>query len=343
MDKSLVGYDDADGAPRYRLLETIRQYAQERLAASADEGAVRELHAAFFLGLVEDLERAARAEGGEHEDWYECMEAEQENVRAALAWCRSAPESAEMGLALAGASFWYWYYSGRFSEGAGWLEAALAVPADTTPCARAKALAGAGCMALMLNDYEGARTRLSESVTFCREAEDNLSLGLALFLLGMMHTYGGDLLYGQTPVRGGAGPFTLPRQPGDPGLLPRDAWACTPRWRGTRRRQRPSFWKVSPSAGLLRNKPHIGIALVRLGDLRQRQGRYAEAWAAYDRVPDILPGRGKRAHPGPLPARPRGPVGGARRLAAGCAAAVGHGCAFHPHGRVHAEFRGGRL
>lgn len=65
IDKSLVVFE-SEG--RYRLLETIRQYAAERLAGAGEEHAVRQTHAAYFLALVEDLERAARAEGGEHED-----------------------------------------------------------------------------------------------------------------------------------------------------------------------------------------------------------------------------------------------------------------------------------
>ncbi len=280
VDKSLVGYDDADGQPRYRLLETIRQYAQERLAASEDEAATRERHATFFLRLVEDLERAARAEGGEREDWYECMEVEQENVRVALAWCRSAPGAAETGMALAGASFWYWYYSGRFSEGRACLEAELGVPVDTTPCARAKALAGAGCMALMLNDYNGARVRLGESVTLCREAEDNHSLGLALFLLGMLHTYAGDLATGK---RLSEEARALSRTHGSQVIL----GYCLvmlglhAAMEGDEALAETLFLESITLGRALRNKPHIGIALVRLGDLRQNQGRHEEAWSAY--------------------------------------------------------------
>lgn len=285
VDKSLVGYDDADGTPRYRLLETIRQYAQERLIASAEEAALRELHAAFFLRLVEDLERAARAEGGEagggeHEDWYGCMDAEQENVRAALAWCRSAPVAAEIGMALAGSSFWYWYYSGLFSEGRACLEAVLTMQAGTTPCARAKALAGAGCMALMLNDYDGARVRLGESVTLCREAEDNLSLGLALFLLGMMHTYAGDLATGKLLTEEAR---ALSRAHGSWVIL----GYCLVMlglhavMEGDEAQAETFFLESITLGRALRNKPHIGIALVRLGDLRQNQGRHAEAWSAY--------------------------------------------------------------
>ena len=280
VDKSLVVYDSADGAPRYRLLETIRQYAQEKLTDALEEVAVREAHAAFFLRLVEDLERAARAEGGEHEDWYECMEAEQENVRAALAWCRSAPSAAETGMALAGASFWYWYYSGRFSEGRTSLQAALTRQEGTTPCARAKALAGAGCMALMLNDYADARERLGESVTLCHEAEDNHSLSLALFLLGMMHTYAGDLVTGK---RLSEEARALSQAHGSRVIL----GYCLVILglhaviEGNDTEAEALFQESITLGRALRNKPHIGIALVRLGDLRQKQGRHEEAWAAY--------------------------------------------------------------
>lgn len=283
VDKSLVLFEsDRDGPDRYHLLETIRQYAAERLAESGEAQVVRQSHTAFFLGLVEDLERAARAEGGAHEDWYECMAEEQENIRAALARSPVGPEAVEMVLALAGASFWFWYYSGRFSEGRTWLESALtaATTGTASPCARAKALAGAGCMALMLNDFAAARARLTESVSLCREANDNHSLGLALFLLGMMHTYGGDLVPGKQLAQEA---LELSRAHGSRVIV----GYCLvllglhAGLEGDESGAEALFLESLTLARALRNRPHIGTALVRLGDLRQRQGRDEEAYAAY--------------------------------------------------------------
>ena len=151
VDQSLVVADAAaDGTARFVLPETLRQYAQERLAASGEAAAVRSRHAAYYLALAE----ASRPPFAEHHDraWLARLEREHDNLRAALAWTRpggGAPErqgEPETGPRLAAALWRFWWQRGHFTEGLGWLERMLSAPAG--PAARARVLGGAGVLAL---------------------------------------------------------------------------------------------------------------------------------------------------------------------------------------------------
>jgi non-specific serine/threonine protein kinase len=180
---------DAEGA-RYRLLETVRQYAAERLAAG-DEAAVRGRHATFFLALVEEAE--PRLSGPEQGRWLAALDTEHDNLRAALAWgLREGGDRAE-GTRLAGALGPFWLRRGHLSEGRRWLGEALAEGrAATAPAGpRARALASAGALANMQGDHAEARALLEEGLALYRELGDRggsaralSSLGLAAYRLG---------------------------------------------------------------------------------------------------------------------------------------------------------------
>jgi non-specific serine/threonine protein kinase len=193
-DKSLVVADaPPDGTARYRLLETLRQYARQRLAAGGAGDAVRRGHAAHYLALAEQA--APELEGPRQLAWLGRLEAELGNLRQALRWSRAAgggaerAEGAETGLRLAAALRPFWRLRGRHREGRAWLEAALALPgaAARTP-ARAEALCAAGSFAGLLGDGATARTRLEASVALWRELGDARGLGRALAQLGFATT-----------------------------------------------------------------------------------------------------------------------------------------------------------
>ena len=123
---------------RFRLLETIRQYAGERLVESGEEEVLRERHARWFITLVEAAETALRGPG--QADWLERLRAEDGNLQQALAWCRDrGADQPDLGLRLAGALGWYWYV-GRQVDGRRELSAMLAAAPDGSPLGRARAL-----------------------------------------------------------------------------------------------------------------------------------------------------------------------------------------------------------
>ena len=136
VDKSLVTADEQpDGTARYRLLETLRQYARERLAAGGEDEAVRRRHAAYFLGLAE----AAGPDllGGRQSAWLDRLEREHDNLRAALEWLTERG-AAEAGLRLADAVGPFWMTRGYLQEPRARLERLLALPGAEGTSLRAR-------------------------------------------------------------------------------------------------------------------------------------------------------------------------------------------------------------
>ena len=121
----MVVAERAAGAEaRYRLLETIRQYALDRLNEAEEAEPAHRRHAEYFLSLAEQAEPRlmTRVVGL----WMERLEAEHDNLRAALEWSEAEAGSAETMLRLAGALFWFWNRGSYLSEGLSWLTGALA-------------------------------------------------------------------------------------------------------------------------------------------------------------------------------------------------------------------------
>ena len=152
------------------MLETIRAYAQEQLAASGETEIARDAHAAFFLALAEAA--APRLHGPEQLSWLERLETEHDNLRAALAWSLERGET-ETALRLTGALGAFWRVRGHLSEGRAWLDRALAGgTAGGGGALRAKALQEAGTLAWCQGDYGAATALLEESLARWRTLED---------------------------------------------------------------------------------------------------------------------------------------------------------------------------
>ena len=184
VGKSLVQAEERDGGEvRHGLLETVRQYGQQRLAASGRAGAVRDRHLAHFLALAEEAEPALK--GADQAAWIDRLEAEHDNLRAALGWAREAG-AAEVGLRLAGALWRFWLMRGHFHEGRAWLEGALAGAEGAAPNARAEALQGAGVLAAEQGDYGRAAALFTGSLALRREMGDRRGSARTLSNLGIV-------------------------------------------------------------------------------------------------------------------------------------------------------------
>ncbi len=184
VDKSLLRQEEqADGQPRLLMLETIREYALECLKASGEAEAVQRQQAIFFLRLSEEAEPKIR--GPEQSTWRARLEAEQDNLRAALRWTLESQE-VEMGLQLVGALLAFWRVSNQDREGRNWCEQALALPgARARTVARAKALLAAGTMTVFQGDLPQAKLLLEESIAIGREAGPVGKRNLAHALAGL--------------------------------------------------------------------------------------------------------------------------------------------------------------
>ncbi len=124
VEKSLVVYEQETGEGRYRLLETVRQYARDRLMESGEAERLRAAHQSFFLAFAE--EAIGHYSGPEQAAWFDRLEADHGNLRAALEWCGECEHGAEsVCLRLVAALARFWVARGLFRQGREWIEAAL--------------------------------------------------------------------------------------------------------------------------------------------------------------------------------------------------------------------------
>lgn len=191
VDKSLVIYEEREGTGRYRLLETVRQYARERLLDSGTGATIRERHRNYFLALAQAAE--AQLVGPEQVRWMRQLEREHDNLRAALELCLADSDTTVLGQALAGALWKFWWMRGYFTEGREWYERALEQDGGEAPTrARADALHGAATLAGMQNDYELAASYNQESLAIRRELGDKKGIAASLNNLGNTAFFQGD-------------------------------------------------------------------------------------------------------------------------------------------------------
>jgi tetratricopeptide (TPR) repeat protein len=192
VDRSLLQQQTgADGQPRFSMLETLREYALERLVGFGEMAATRQRHATFYLGFA--VEADAQTHGPEQLTWFKRLEVERDNLRTAASWSLAEEENCELGLRLVGALWWFWAVRGHLGEGRDWAERLLAQTERSGPTsARAMAQCGAGTLAMQQGDHRAARHRLAESVTLFRELGDRRGCALASLISGMLLIDRGD-------------------------------------------------------------------------------------------------------------------------------------------------------
>lgn len=212
VDKSMLVADSAGRVEtRYRLLETMREYAREKLMASSELDETCQRHLNYFVRFAE--EAGPRLLSTEQLTWLKRLEAEHDNLRAALQWSL-AKENSDAALRLAGSVFWFWYLRAHWSEGLGWLEQALALdereqkrrrakaaegytasPAQVAH--RAKAICGAGLLQWEASvKPDAGRARLEEGLRLWRTLDDKwwLAVTLAISCAGLVSMTEGGIV-----------------------------------------------------------------------------------------------------------------------------------------------------
>jgi non-specific serine/threonine protein kinase len=178
VDKSLVTARDESGEARYRLLETVRQYGQEKLSESGETGQVRGRHAGYYLALAEEAEPELKGAG--QVAWLERLERERDNLRGAMVWLLERgelEETARLGWAL----WLFWGIRAHFAEGRRWMEQGLSANGGAMSApAQAKALFVAGMMANYQGDHVSAEPLVDESLGLFRELVDKPGTAWAL-------------------------------------------------------------------------------------------------------------------------------------------------------------------
>jgi predicted ATPase/DNA-binding winged helix-turn-helix (wHTH) protein/Tfp pilus assembly protein PilF len=188
IEQSLVvAEEDGD---RYRMLETVRQYAQERLEEPGIGDVVRERHRDYFLALAEETE--PKLTGAEQSVWLHRLDEDHDNLRAALAWSLDQSESRD-SLRLCAALQRFWMMRGHLSEGRAWCARALGKSEREAPTSdRARTLIAAGTLASWQADYPAAKLLHEESLKISRELDDRTRIASALSSLGWILSYEGD-------------------------------------------------------------------------------------------------------------------------------------------------------
>ena len=261
--KSLVAVAKPQAATRYRLLETIRQYAHDKLLESGAEPVTRDRHLDFFLQYAETAE--PHLERPEALDWFERRESDHANLRVALEWALA--RDAEKALRIAGALSLFWERRGHTSEGQQWLESALshskAEAADSEEqahartLARAKGLSALGPLTINQSDWPAGQAALAESERLWRALSDQRGLARVLLRQGLIATFQDDADEAQGKIEAG---IALARASGDRTTLSQ-AHAIMARFMGrVARRSRSS---ENPCAGGHRAGARTGRHLAR--------------------------------------------------------------------------------
>lgn len=203
VEKSLVAYESREEERRYRLLETVRQFAREQLTDVGEIEATRRQHAHTFLQLAETLEPSL--DGPNPRPALDLLEQEVDNLRAVLAWSieRSGTaldtEAAEIGLRLAASVRRFWQGRGYATEGRSWLMRLLRLAERSAACLSppsallgARASHAAGRLALWQGDGEATRAFLQKSLALAERAGDRTEVARALQALGAVANYCGE-------------------------------------------------------------------------------------------------------------------------------------------------------
>jgi len=180
VDKSLVIAERSAGKARYRLLETVRQFAAEKLGESDERAILTERHAYFYLAMAQEAEPRLFA-GANDPAAMALIDDDIANLRAVFDWDGAAPE---LELRLVHALHWYWFARGRFHEARSRIARALDRGNEVDPIVRARALVAAGHATVWQGDWNALRPGVDEAAATLRDAGDLRALACALMLLG---------------------------------------------------------------------------------------------------------------------------------------------------------------
>jgi predicted ATPase/DNA-binding SARP family transcriptional activator len=276
----------AEGEPRFTMLETVRAYAAERLDESGEAPAVRRRHAAFFLDLAQEAEPILHRYGFEQAAWMDRLEREQDNLHAALDWALAGAD-VELGMRLALALGRFWEVGLWHDQGREWLTRALDASADRgtedviewTPL-HATALNWAGTLA-MYSDPGAAVALQVESLALWQETGDVHGIGYTLCELGMAVQMLGDLDAAQARMQAG---IAMLRRTQDTLSLARAlyAYATIPLSQGDHERARALLQESAQLSRQIGALAHTATAIRMLGHIAQAEGDLEATRSAYE-------------------------------------------------------------
>jgi predicted ATPase/predicted Ser/Thr protein kinase len=190
VDKSLVMVEERLGHQRYRCMVTLLEYAQRQPMPATEREALYSRHAEFFTNLAHEGE--SKLMTAEQKSWLERLDAEYDNMRAALTWTSNT--RSDMALRLAGALGRFWYVQGYWDEGRRWLAEILELAGVAMePAQRAKAANAAAAIAWLRGEWTSAHALADHALTLARAACDDREAAAALNNLAIVQGNHGDL------------------------------------------------------------------------------------------------------------------------------------------------------
>jgi predicted ATPase/class 3 adenylate cyclase len=291
-DQSLLRQEDVAGEPRFMMLETIREFALERLEASGEADEIRRRHAAAFLALAE---RAAPHLLGPHRtDWLDRLEREHDNMRAAIAWAIERGEAA-VAQRLGTALWRFWQMRGHLREGSERLAAILAIEAGAGRSREyARALEAAGGIAYWRGDFAAAERFYTQHLALERERNDLHGVADALYNLSFVY------VVPKTDIERGRAlldeSLRLYEQANDRAGIARVTWALSTvaytrgDYRTTLQRLETAmaiFRDLEDQFGLAWAFHDLGITLGKIGDLPAARAALEEGLASFAHARDL--------------------------------------------------------
>ena len=287
VDKSLLQpAEGPDGEPRFVMLETLREYALERLEVRAETDLVRRQHARYFLALAEQAE--SEVMGPDQATWLARLETEHDNLRATLKWALEEGDL-EVGLLLVGALWRFWHARGYLTEGNRWVQSLLSAdaregsgpPSKRRRAARAKALLLAGAFTTNQGNYDQARGLTEESLALYRDLEDRWGTGVALNILGNVAYYHGEYDRAEGLYRES---LTLRRELGNQRdiAISLNNLGNVVREQGDYDRAAALYGESLEIHRALGDEWNIAIVLDNLGHVARQQGRFDRAVALFE-------------------------------------------------------------
>jgi non-specific serine/threonine protein kinase len=181
VDKSLVQAEDTATGTRYRLLEAIKTFAHDQLAASGELDDIPARHCSYFADLCEHV--ASRLHGPDQGHWASCLDQDQANLRAARLWCAADPARAALGLKMASGLGEYWFIRGLLEEGTDWLREALERAPEASQ-ARATALTWLAVFTSLRSRFRQGGQLFEASIALHEQAGDRDGQARALAIFG---------------------------------------------------------------------------------------------------------------------------------------------------------------
>ena len=280
VDKSLAQQvEQAEGESRFVMLETIREYALEKLEASGEEALSKRAHAAYCLVLAE--EEATEQSGAEAAEWLERFAVEHDNFRAGLDWLTETGD-AEWGLRLGAALFRFWEMREYFAEGRGRLGKLLKLAGAAAPTKpRARALFAAGVLAAAQGDYTSADGLVGESLDIARQLGDKQGAAVYLNALAVNARDRGDLPFARSLFEES---LVLWRELGDQKAVARSLSNLSNivKLQGDNARARSLHAECLSIFRGLGDRPGVAWSLNYQGDVARDQGECAAARTLYE-------------------------------------------------------------